>query len=77
MLFGGFENLNDRSRDIMQRGWLLDPRATLQELADKCGASAERIRQLEAAVLKKLKARFEPWPLLGILLTVYRWILDR
>ncbi|QOC23458.1 RNA polymerase sigma factor RpoH [Wenzhouxiangella sp. AB-CW3] len=59
LLFDGIENLDDRSRDIIQSRWLLDPKATLQELADKYGVSAERIRQLEAAALKKLKARFE------------------
>jgi len=59
LLFDGVDSLDDRSRDIIQSRWLLDPKATLQELADKYGVSAERIRQLEAAALKKLKARFE------------------
>jgi RNA polymerase sigma-32 factor len=59
LLFDGIENLDDRSRDIIQSRWLLEPKVTLQELADKYGVSAERIRQLEAAALKKLKARFE------------------
>ena len=59
LLFEGVENLDDRSRDIIQSRWLLDPKSTLQELANKYGVSAERIRQLEAVALKKLKARFE------------------
>ncbi|NEZ03505.1 RNA polymerase sigma factor RpoH [Wenzhouxiangella sp. XN201] len=59
LLFGGIENLDDRSRDIIQSRWLMDPKTTLQALADKYEVSAERIRQLEAAALKKLKARFE------------------
>jgi len=59
LLFDGIENLDDRSRDIIQSRWLMDPKTTLQELADKYDVSAERIRQLEAAALKKLKARFE------------------
>ncbi len=59
LLFDGIETLDDRSRDIIQSRWLLEPKVTLQELADKYGVSAERIRQLEAAALKKLKARFE------------------
>jgi len=58
LLFDGVENLDDRSRDIIQSRWLLDPKSTLQELADKYGVSAERIRQLEGAAMKKLKARF-------------------
>ncbi len=59
LLFDGIENLDDRSRDIIQSRWLMDPKTTLQTLADKYDVSAERIRQLEAAALKKLKARFE------------------
>ena len=55
----GIENLDDRSRDIIQARWLMDPKTTLQALADKYDVSAERIRQLEAAALKKLKARFD------------------
>ncbi|MFP4209285.1 MAG: RNA polymerase sigma factor RpoH [Wenzhouxiangella sp.] len=59
LLFEGLDQLDDRSRDIIQSRWLVDPRITLQELADKYQVSAERIRQLESAALKKLKARFE------------------
>ena len=59
LLFDGMDNLDDRSRDIIQSRWLMDPKITLQELADKYGVSAERIRQLENAAIKKLKARFE------------------
>ena len=46
--------LDDRSRHIMQRRWLDDNKATLQELADHYGVSAERIRQLETNAIKKL-----------------------
>ncbi|MDT8449239.1 MAG: RNA polymerase sigma factor RpoH [Wenzhouxiangellaceae bacterium] len=59
MLVDGIDELDDRSRDIIQSRWLLEPKITLQELADKYGVSAERIRQLEAAALKKLKAHFD------------------
>jgi RNA polymerase sigma-32 factor len=58
MLFDGLDELDDRSKDIIQSRWLLEPKITLQELADKYGVSAERIRQLEAAALKKLRAHF-------------------
>jgi len=48
--------LDDRARDIIALRWLDDDnKATLQELADKYGVSAERIRQLETNALKKLK----------------------
>ena len=58
MLLSGIDQLDDRSRDIIQSRWLLEPKITLQELADKYSVSAERIRQLEAAAMKKLKAHF-------------------
>ncbi|STY59065.1 Heat shock regulatory protein F33.4 [Mannheimia haemolytica] len=35
--------------------WLDDNKATLQDLADKYNISAERVRQLENAALKKIK----------------------
>jgi len=58
VLFAGMDQLDDRSKDIIQSRWLIDPKITLQELADKYGVSAERIRQLEAVAMKKLKAHF-------------------
>ncbi len=59
LLFEGMDRLDQRSRDIIQSRWLREPKATLQELADQYGISAERIRQLEAVALKKLKAQFQ------------------
>ena len=47
--------LDSRSQDIIQRRWLDDNKATLQDLADKYQVSAERIRQLENNALKKLQ----------------------
>ena len=47
--------LDDRSRDILQRRWMGDDKATLHELADKYGVSAERIRQIESNALGKLR----------------------
>ena len=58
VLFEGMDQLDDRSKDIIQSRWLIDPKITLQELADKYGVSAERIRQLEGVAMKKLKAQF-------------------
>ena len=42
------ERLDDRSRTILQRRWMSEDKATLHELADEYGVSAERIRQIEA-----------------------------
>jgi len=47
--------LDDRSRDILERRWLADDKATLHELAAEYEVSAERIRQLEANAMKKLR----------------------
>ena len=59
LLREGLRTLDDRSRDIIRRRWLdADNKVTLQELADEYGVSAERIRQVEANALKKMKALF-------------------
>ncbi|MEZ0471370.1 RNA polymerase sigma factor RpoH [Luteimonas salinilitoris] len=59
LLREGLAELDGRSRDIIQRRWLADEdKVTLQELADEYGVSAERIRQVEANALKKMKALF-------------------
>src|SRR5580704_987059 len=47
--------LDDRSRDILQKRWMAEDKATLHELADKYGVSAERIRQIETSALGKLR----------------------
>jgi RNA polymerase sigma-32 factor len=48
--------LDERSRLILEERWLRDKDAsTLHELADKLGVSAERIRQIEQAAMKKIK----------------------
>lgn len=48
--------LDERSRDIVSRRWLVEQKATLHELAADHGVSAERIRQLEANAMKKLRS---------------------
>ena len=47
--------LDERSRQILARRWLADEKATLHELAAEYGVSAERIRQIEASAIGKLK----------------------
>lgn len=59
LLKKGLARLDARSRDIIRRRWLNDDgKVTLQELADEYGVSAERIRQVEASAMKKMKALF-------------------
>jgi len=53
-----FSTLDERSQEIMRQRWLTEKKSTLHELADQFGVSAERIRQLEANALKKLKGAF-------------------
>ena len=47
--------LDERSRHIVQRRWLDEEKATLQELADQYHISAERVRQLENNAIRKLR----------------------
>ncbi|AEX54061.1 RNA polymerase sigma factor RpoH [Rahnella sp. C60] len=54
------EGLDERSQDIIRARWLDDDnKSTLQELADKYGVSAERVRQLEKNAMKKLRMAIE------------------
>jgi RNA polymerase sigma-32 factor len=57
-MMSSLNNLDDRSRTIIQRRWLDDDKATLHELAEQYQVSAERIRQLESNALKKLRVAF-------------------
>ena len=57
-MMSSLQNLDDRSRTIIQRRWLDEDKATLHELADQYQISAERIRQLESNALKKLRGAF-------------------
>jgi RNA polymerase sigma-32 factor len=49
------ERLDERSRSIVKRRWMTDDKATLHELADEYGISAERVRQVETNAINKLK----------------------
>ncbi|HEX5305875.1 MAG TPA: RNA polymerase sigma factor RpoH [Dyella sp.] len=57
-LTAALDKLDERSRNIIQRRWLNDDKATLQDLADEYGVSAERIRQVEANAMKKMRGLF-------------------
>ena len=59
-LRGALGRLDARSRDIVQKRWMTDDKATLHELADKYGVSAERIRQIESSALGKLRGLMAP-----------------
>ncbi|MBK6632589.1 MAG: RNA polymerase sigma factor RpoH [Betaproteobacteria bacterium] len=49
-------HLDERSRRIIERRWLAEgDKATLHDLADEYGVSAERIRQIEAKAMQKMK----------------------
>jgi len=50
--------LDERSRAIVQRRWLTEgDSATLHELAAEYGVSAERIRQIEAKAMQKMRSQ--------------------
>jgi RNA polymerase sigma-32 factor len=55
-MIDALETLDERSRDILECRWLTEKKQTLHELADKYGVSAERIRQIEANAIKKLRS---------------------
>ena len=57
-LYEAINQLDDRSRDILQDRWLADEKLTLHELAEKYGISAERVRQIEKNAMKKVKQSF-------------------
>lgn len=53
--------LDERSRTIVERRWLTDgDSATLHELAAEYGVSAERIRQIEAKAMQKMRGLLAP-----------------
>jgi RNA polymerase sigma-32 factor len=60
-LHSALASLDDRSRTIVQRRWLAQDgeAATLHELAAEYGVSAERIRQIEAKAMQKMKASMQ------------------
>ncbi len=56
-LSAALDNLDERSRHIIKARWLSEGEtATLHELAAQYGVSAERIRQIEARALQKMRA---------------------
>jgi RNA polymerase sigma-32 factor len=57
-LYEAINQLDDRSRDILQDRWLADEKLTLHELAEKYDISAERVRQIEKNAMKKVKQSF-------------------
>ena len=58
-LSSALADLDERSRAILERRWLTDDKATLHDLADEYGVSAERIRQLEQNAMKKVRVAME------------------
>ena len=60
-LQAALNTLDERARRIVQERWLNvrddgSGGMTLHDLADEFGVSAERIRQIETAAMKKMKA---------------------
>jgi RNA polymerase sigma-32 factor len=54
-LQSAMQTLDARARDILVSRWTGEANATLHDLAHKYGVSAERIRQIEANAIKKLR----------------------
>lgn len=58
-LYSALSTLDSRSQDILSSRWLNEPKATLHDLAKRYNISAERVRQLEANALKKIKSNMD------------------
>ena len=56
-LYDAIEDLDERSKEILQRRWLSEDKATLHELAAEYNVSAERIRQIEKRAMQKMKGQ--------------------
>ena len=59
LMTDSLKTLDERSKNIIQRRWLNEDKATLHELADEYQVSAERIRQIEKNALGKMRVIFE------------------
>ncbi|MCB1385685.1 MAG: RNA polymerase factor sigma-32 [Nitratireductor sp.] len=54
-LYEAVDTLNDREKRIIEARRLAEKAATLEELGDEMGISKERVRQIEARALEKLR----------------------
>lgn len=54
--------LDPRSREVVERRWLVDDehKMTLSELGNRFGVSAERVRQIEAQAIARLRRQLMP-----------------
>ena len=62
LLRTAIRSLDARSRQIIRARWLADEedRLTLRELGERLGISAERVRQIEAAAINRLRETLLP-----------------
>lgn len=56
-LIDAMQELDERSREILEARWLGEKKSTLHDLADRFQVSAERIRQIEKNAMNKLKVQ--------------------
>ena len=54
-LTGALDGLTDRERNIIQMRYLDEPKLTLEQVGEKLGKCRERIRQIEAGALLKMR----------------------
>ncbi|MCH9636527.1 RNA polymerase sigma factor RpoH [Rickettsiella endosymbiont of Litargus connexus] len=58
-LYKALAKLDEREQNIIRDRWLIEPKITLQELANRYQVSAERVRQLEQKAIKALRHAIE------------------
>ena len=51
--------LSERDKKIFRMRWMRDDPKTLQEVGEELGITRERVRQLEARILKNLRSHLE------------------
>lgn len=54
-LHSAMDDLDERSRDIINQRWLAEQKSTLHDLAAQYNISAERVRQIEKNAMEKIK----------------------
>lgn len=54
-LHNAMDDLDERSRDIINQRWLAEQKSTLHDLAAQYNISAERVRQIEKNAMEKIK----------------------
>lgn len=59
LVAGSLSILDDREREVVRRRHLIDPPDTLETIGNDIGVTRERVRQIEATSIKKIRTHLE------------------